>query len=220
MPTAEALDIVTSRVTDGLTFHDPSHTYRLGGKVLPSVTQIIKNMGLGVDYSAVPPDVLRRAAARGSEVHRLTALMDRGEFDANTEFDPALEPYLDAWAKYRASAEWEFILIEEPLASEADATAGTVDRFGLRQGRPSILDIKCALSYHRSYELQVNGGYRSLLIANGIIKEREDVVDRIIIQLKRDGTFETHDPPRGLNHVVALAQWRAALNLYKTYKEA
>lgn len=219
MPTADPLDLITSTVTPGLTFHDPSHTYRLNGKVVPSVTQIMRSLGIGPDFSQVPPDVLRRAAERGTEVHRLTAMMDRGEFTADTVFDPNYEGYLDGWARFLGMNEWEPMLIEEPLGSEEDDDAGTIDRFGILNGRPTILDLKTGL-YHPSFEMQVNGGYRLLLIRNGIISEREDIVDRSIVKLKANGDWELCPAPEGLNHVVALEHWRYALTLYHTYKEA
>ena len=52
-------------------FDEATHTYTLDdGRVLISVTQLMKKHGLAPDYSSVNPDVLARAAERGTLVHK------------------------------------------------------------------------------------------------------------------------------------------------------
>lgn len=53
-----------------LQFDEPTHTYTLDGKELISVTQLLKKHGLSQDFSFVAPDVLERAANRGTLIHK------------------------------------------------------------------------------------------------------------------------------------------------------
>lgn len=50
-------------------FNEEQHTYWLGDKRLISVTRLLKKHGLSTDYSAVNPDVLEKAAKKGTAVH-------------------------------------------------------------------------------------------------------------------------------------------------------
>lgn len=51
-------------------FNESNHTYKLGEKILISVTRLLKKHKLSPDYSAVDPDVLKRAAGKGIAVHK------------------------------------------------------------------------------------------------------------------------------------------------------
>jgi hypothetical protein len=63
-----------------LEFDAATHTYRLDGELVPSVTTVLKSVGL-VEYSHIPQDVLQAAAHRGTAVHYALELLDRGELD-------------------------------------------------------------------------------------------------------------------------------------------
>lgn len=53
-----------------LEFDVAKHEYRLNGRPLISVTQLMKKHGLAPDYSGIDPAVLERAAERGTLVHK------------------------------------------------------------------------------------------------------------------------------------------------------
>lgn len=59
-------------------FDPETHTYTLNGERLPSVTQILKPL---YDFSAVPLDVLRRAAEFGNAVHKTVELYLKDDLD-------------------------------------------------------------------------------------------------------------------------------------------
>mgnify|MGYP000078058716 FL=1 len=54
---------------DEFTFDDRFHVYRLNGKIIPSVTKIVRTV-TGQDLSHIPPDVLSSAAERGTAIHK------------------------------------------------------------------------------------------------------------------------------------------------------
>ena len=51
-----------------LTFDDPSHTYRLDGEIIPSVSRIMEPLKEAT-YSGISEKTLRNAADKGSSVH-------------------------------------------------------------------------------------------------------------------------------------------------------
>ena len=53
-----------------LEFDKTAHQYKLDGRPLISVTQLMKKHGLAPDYSGIDPTVLERAAERGTLVHK------------------------------------------------------------------------------------------------------------------------------------------------------
>lgn len=66
-----------------LEYFDDEHTYLVDGVIVPSVTQILK-IRFGGKYSHVGPDVLRRAAEKGTAVHE--AIQDYCETGKESEF--------------------------------------------------------------------------------------------------------------------------------------
>lgn len=50
-------------------FNPVWHTYKLNGHIIPSVTKIIRTV-TAQDLSHIPPDVLKRAADRGTAIHK------------------------------------------------------------------------------------------------------------------------------------------------------
>ena len=54
---------------DDFTFDERFHIYRLNGEIIPSVTKIIRTVA-GKDLSHIPHDVLKKAAERGTAIHK------------------------------------------------------------------------------------------------------------------------------------------------------
>ena len=113
------------------TFDAETHTYRIGGAIVPSVTQVIKEVGW-VDTTGFND----AARDRGTLVHAALAGLDSGK---GCELPGEYSGYLHAWEAFRRESgmdAWQGI--ELPAFSEAYLFAGTVDRFN----RDFIVDIK------------------------------------------------------------------------------
>lgn len=54
---------------DVFIFDERFHVYRLNGEIIPSVTKIIRTVA-GKDLSHIPPDILQKAAERGTAIHK------------------------------------------------------------------------------------------------------------------------------------------------------
>lgn len=95
------------------------------GREYPSVTQTIRDAGL-MGYLSSDEWYLDR----GTAVHEATALFDEGVLD-ESELDPRLIGYVDAWKKFRTDSAFKPTEIEKIVLSERYGYAGTIDRDGI-----------------------------------------------------------------------------------------
>jgi hypothetical protein len=146
---------------DNLTFNADNHEYRLHGVRLPSVTQIIADAGLYGD-TAYFTDYSRD---RGSFIHEAIEYHLSGELDEET-LDPVIVPYLDAWKKFQAEANYVSDSCEERLASDVYHFAGTIDHIGHLGGHFSIIDVKTSVVASAAEQIQT-AAYELLLSARG-----------------------------------------------------
>lgn len=63
-----------------LEFDEETHTYLVDGIIVPSVTQVLK-VRFGRKYEGVNKEVLRKAAQRGTEIHKAIEDYCTGEWD-------------------------------------------------------------------------------------------------------------------------------------------
>ncbi len=128
-------------VAPALEFDAATHTYRAGGVIVPSVTQVLEAVGV-VDYSYLPPSTRNMALQRGSYVHLACQMDDEGDLDEDA-LDPALLPYVAAWRAFRAERGFTFQEIERRVHSARYGYAGTLDRTGTNaDGDLCLIDIK------------------------------------------------------------------------------
>lgn len=127
-----------------LTFDPVKHEYRWHGLVVPGVTTITRPL---MNLDAVPRDVLERAAAFGTAVHRACELDDHGRLD-ESDLDPALAPYLKAWRAFSRDFDVQWDGIEERVYHQRFRYAGTLDRRGLVRGARAMVDIKSGVTLY------------------------------------------------------------------------
>lgn len=119
-----------------LQFNQETHTYRLGGMVIPSVTQALGGAGL-IDTRWYTPE----ACQLGTYVHEATELYDMGVLDVDA-LDPVVAGYLGAWRRFRGNTGCEILDIERRECSQLHLFAGTVDRVLTIDGVRFVIDIK------------------------------------------------------------------------------
>lgn len=162
---------------DLLTFDADTHTYRLDGVRLPSVTQILKAEGY-IDARWYTEE----ARERGQYVHTLTKVADEGDLNNPDAVEGWAWPYLEAWQKFLADTRCNFIWIEWRVVQPTFGFAGTVDRVLHWDGRDWVIDIKagakaawCALQ---------TAGYAICRDPHNLGHER-----RACVYLKPNGTY-------------------------------
>ena len=113
-----------------LEFNEERHEYRLDGKIVPSVTQILRPL---MDFSGIPPDVLEHKRQIGTAVHKAIELDLLGELD-ETSVAPALAPYFGAWRDFKSEfGVKDGTTTEYRVCSKIHGYAGTVDLITDRQ---------------------------------------------------------------------------------------
>jgi hypothetical protein len=189
-----------------LSFCEATHTYTVGGRVLPSVTQIIAP--IRQDFSTVPPAVLEMKRQIGSAVHKACEFDDAGELDFEG-LVPLLQGYVTGWRRFIAHTGAVVIANEQRLYHEALGFAGTLDRLLEVAGELWLVDIKTAAQPHRSYGVQL-AGYE-LLVAGAAWPGRP--VKRASAHLTPEGVYRLHpfnDPSDGacFRALLSIHHWK------------
>jgi aryl carrier-like protein len=186
-----ALAAAVDRLAGRLTFSAQAHEYRLDGRVIPSVTQVLKEAGLIGQYAAGES----WRAEMGTAVHRAAELDDENDLD-EAALDPRLLPYLNQWREARKALRLEFLGLELTLADEVYGYGGTLDRVAVLgdTGRPAVIDLKTGTP-ERWAALQLAGYARFVPFD----------VDRLVIQLPHEGKFKVHkyEDPRDADIFLA-----------------
>jgi hypothetical protein len=158
-----------------LEFDSDNHQFKIDGRPIPSVTQIIKGAGLIDDrwfddyYSE-----------RGSAVHLTCQLFDEGDLD-EANLDPVLSGYLSGWKKFRSDTGFTPDEIEKQVYNLELQYAGMLDRFGVLAGVPTIIDIKSgAVPWWVGIQL---AGYAGTFPAGKKLR-------RMAVKISQDGTYK------------------------------
>lgn len=130
-----------------LQFDPATHTYRLHGVVVPSVTEILKPVS--PDFSMVKADVLEAAADRGRAVHRMIELLESDDLDMQG-LHPDLLPYLDQYMRFKSTTGFQWEASEVMNGSERYRFAGTLDMLGSIGGKRVLVDIKTSAAIPKS----------------------------------------------------------------------
>lgn len=132
-------------------FDEQKHVYSCNGVTVPGVTDILFPL-TGQKMNSINPAILQVAADRGRAVHEICEMLDYGMDDIEVPF--GLEGYVKAYMDFLRDykPEWRYIekIVYALRDGEKDGSTprfcGTVDRYGLIAGIPSVLDIKTIAS--------------------------------------------------------------------------
>lgn len=170
-----------------LHFDEQTHTYTLGGKTVPSVTEIVGIL-TAKSMSALPPMMLDNAARRGTRVHEVCELIDYGIPLEDIGIEPDIVGYVTAYLKFKRDYRPQWQLIEQPVFNAVLGYAGRLDRFGTIDGKETIVDIKTTASSNKlnkiSWSVQTEG-YKYAI--------RKLDAGRMIVQLKPNGNYTAYN---------------------------
>ena len=166
-----------------LEFNSETHTYRLDGIKIPSVTQILQGAGLS-DFSKVNPELLKRAQSFGTAAHLACQLYDENRLDIKS-LDIALEPRLESWILFKRDfGITEFKEIEKQVYSIKYQYAGCLDRLTMDD---ALIEIKTCTTIPKTTGLQLMG-YQIAREEMSKIKIKR----RLCVQLL-DGTYKMEE---------------------------
>ena len=168
-----------------LEFDAPTHVYRYRKRVVPHITEVVPD-----DYDNVPPHVLEKARQRGHEAHKATELYDLRNLNWQT-VNPTIEPYLDAWIKFRREYEMQVEPqdVERRLYHPVYNYAGTGDRPRcLVRGKITCEETKTIALMTDEVGLQVAAqvwaeNHRARVLG------LPEIEQGLAVQLRKDGTF-------------------------------
>jgi hypothetical protein len=199
---------MSARDLPQLLFDEETHTYRLGGRVLPGVTRIIEPLR---SWEGVPLDVLERKSALGTAVHMATHFHDKGTLDESSLTDE-VRGYLEGWRRFLRENAGRVKLQHRELkvCHRALGFAGTLDVEMLYDGDLEISDLKSGMK-HRVHGVQVAGYALARMHEQGWTNYPK----RSAIYLFPDGRYErvpytkASDYPTFLS-MLNLTNWRSA----------
>lgn len=169
-----------------LHFDEASHTYSIGGAVLPNVTRILAPL---VDYSMIPRDALERAKQEGKAVHTMVELDDHGTLDV-AGLPEWMAPVYKAWCEFKEISGYRPVLAECKVYHRRYNYAGTLDKvceLPKLKGWPgeSLLDVKRSLYAGAVIGLQTSAYEQALISDPSMPKPKR----RGALRLAKDGKF-------------------------------
>lgn len=186
-----------------LEFEPDGHVYRLDGREVPSVTQILSPYS-GLQY--VDRELLERAAAFGSHVHTACHLLNMDELD-RSNLDPELEPYVAGWEKFLSDTGAVVVLSEHCVASKR-GYAGKFDTLVHWGKSQRLIDIKTGSGIPMTVGPQTSAYVEAYAEETGI-----KVRDRYCVHLIGNGNYSACklDDPRDLSI------FHSALNIWNWF---
>lgn len=120
-------------------FNEERHEYKLDGKIIPSVTQLLSKHGLTADYSMVPESILSAKAERGTLIHKeIQDYIEKNEVGFTQE--------CTLFADWIAKNPLEDMKCEQIVHN--DVCAGKFDLLGKRGDKMILIDFKTTSSKH------------------------------------------------------------------------
>jgi predicted transglutaminase-like protease len=173
------------------TFDAQPHEYRTAGKVVPSVTQILKSV-MGHSYFATDWHM-----ERGRIVHQCAAMLCNG---VKFTHDPQIDGYVQSVKTWLEIRKPEIMHVEHRMYS--DSYAGTCDLICKIQGKLFVVDWKASPSPVDQWQLAAYSALAvDIPINNGLV-----------VALSNDGK-----PKEGkvIDLKRARNEWQSILNVYK-----
>ena len=145
------------------------------------------------------PAVWENRARIGSAVHNAAAVLDcngwtwdtapEGEMDEYDAVSREVEPFVRAWESFRRNENFIPQYIEHSIITISGATkfATTLDRAGLLNGEPALVEIKTPKKAEPYWGVQLAGHELALMCAFGPPKVRPYKWKRYVCQLFSSG---------------------------------
>lgn len=170
-----------------IVFDAENHRYYVNGEEKPGVTSILKSTGLSPDFSLVDPETLAWKATLGKEVHKVIELILK---DNLGDYDPVLEPYVQAAKLFIQTMNIRPIESELPVYSKSMDCCGTLDLLATyNDGQTGVFDFKTSSTIELGYVGPQTAGY-DLLYREWSGQTGRKPYNRFAVQLLKTGKFK------------------------------
>ncbi len=166
--------------------------YRVEGVRVPSVTEILKIVGLS-SFDNVDADVLEYARQRGEKVHAICDAIDNDLMWIDDPMAAELKPYIAAYLKFKHETGFQSVHSERVVVSKTYRYAGTLDRAGVmplwnqKKDQVVVVDLKAVAEVGRATALQTAGYALALSETTG-----HENLGRAAVQLLPNGKYSLH----------------------------
>jgi hypothetical protein len=191
---------VNTDTSGHLTLDDDTHIYRLDGRIIPGVTEILKDVGLCDHFDDGNSEWYME---RGRAVHAAIQYCIDGSLDWDT-VEPCVMGFMHAFTKARVDLRFEVLACEKMVFDETRWYAGTLDLLvKMEDGYTQLWDIKSGspLPWH---------GLQTAAYAAAKFKTMTQSYKRYGLYLREDGTYRLV-PHDGLND---FNDFFSAVNIY------
>ena len=158
-----------------VTFDEPSHTYRIDGVEVPSVTQCLQLLD---PFQKVDRAVLEAARSFGHHVHKAMALLLKDKLNWSA-LDPALVPYIEGGAEFlRLNPDFLVTAVEKVVFSKSLGVAGTIDLTAEDEHRSYVIEWKATADQPWTAGPQT-AAYERLLSVDAALNREARFAERI-----------------------------------------
>lgn len=175
---------------------------------IPRVTEILNPFN---SYSAVPSDVLARAAARGTTVHSLCAGIAGGAWIPHETIDEGLRGYVKSFMLWQKERVHKFLVIEKRYNNQDLMYSGQVDYvIESKTGEIWLVDLKTSSAPQKTHPVQI-AAYQDLLNKAGM-----NTCGGVLVYLSKEGEFPKEYVIADLS--AELRVFTSALECWKYFK--
>lgn len=173
---------------NGLEFDEATHTYRLDGLVIPSVSAIMEPLSRA-KYSGISERTLGRAADKGTAVHNcIENWIKFGIEDIPPEHMGYFQAFKDWWNEFQPVVVGSEIRVCHPLMRYG----GTADLVAYIGNELTLVD------YKSTYVISdMTCGVQLEAYAQALKSMGVDIQRKRILHLKKDGRYDTREYPAG-----------------------
>lgn len=143
-----------------IVFEPITHSYHVGGKRLPSVSEIMRPL-TDAYYSQIPSELLQNAANRGKRVHEAVEMFDVFGVECESK---EIMPYLLGYKMALRLEKFSPIVNEQMLTN--NEFCGTLDMIATHDNKLVIIDLKATSQInYELIEVQL-AAYKELCVFN------------------------------------------------------
>lgn len=203
-------------------FDEATHTYTKDGQAYLPVTELLRKHGLSPDYSAVKTETLRKAAEKGTLIHKE---IEEYIKDGTIGFSSELTDFIELCESKRLEPTMsEFIVYNDEYK-----IAGTVDLMGLTAlNKCFIADIKTTSTLHTeslAWQLAVYAFLGKMIVSDAygfhlrsdgkskLVPVRLPAKEEVIALLEAEKNGEIYSPNK---HQVTIANESKMIKLQST----
>lgn len=187
------------------TYYAERHIYEHEGVVVPSVTQVLALAGID-DVSGIPLHYLQRAAGIGTAVHQACEFLDQEDLDLES-LDSSIVGYVLGYQRFKQEHDFFPLTIEQKGVGQSSGIyfGYCLDRMGIIDGKPVLLDIKTSSKLAAKWAIQT-AAYAEATNLDG---------RRLVVHVTKDGKYKLieHDDSGDFAVWVGalrVAHWRMA----------